>query len=149
MTDCIFCKIIAGEIPSHKVRENDKFFAILDVFPNTKGQTLVIAKDHHDSNILANEDKDFFSKHLLAAKEVSQLLKSKLQVQRVWLIIEGMGVNHAHIKLYPMYGLETKREADVTKETVFFEKYPGYLTTALGTFADQNELAELANQIKN
>ena len=83
MTDCIFCKIIAGEMPSHKVRENDDFLAILDVFPNTKGQTLVIAKDHYDSDILAIEDKSYFSKYLLAAQEVSQLLRSKLQVQRV------------------------------------------------------------------
>ena len=148
MTDCLFCKIIAGEIPSHKLRENDEFLAILDVFPNCKGQTLVIAKEHYDSDILALSDKAFFSRYLLAAQEVSQLLKSKLQVQRVGLIIEGMGVNHAHIKLYPMYGLEHDRKANVAEEKVFFESYPGYLTTAIGDFADQNELATIAEQIK-
>ena len=149
MTDCIFCKIIAGEMPSHKVRENDDFLAILDVFPNTKGQTLVIAKDHYDSDILAIEDKSYFSKYLLAAQEVSQLLRSKLQVQRVWLIIEGMGVNHAHIKLYPMYGLEWDREEFNAKDKIFFEKYEWYLSTQMGEFADQNELAALANHIRN
>ena len=46
MSDCIFCKIAKGEIPSVKIWEDDEFFAILDLFPNTKGMTLVIPKSH-------------------------------------------------------------------------------------------------------
>ncbi|MFA5403361.1 MAG: HIT domain-containing protein, partial [Ignavibacteria bacterium] len=47
--DCIFCKIIAGEIPSYKVYEDEDFIGILDIFPNTKGMTLLIPKEHYDS----------------------------------------------------------------------------------------------------
>lgn len=44
--DCIFCKIIKGEIPSYKVYEDEEFLGILDIFPNTKGMTLLIPKNH-------------------------------------------------------------------------------------------------------
>lgn len=101
-SDCLFCKIIAGEIPSHKVRENDEFYAFLDLFPNCKGQTLVIPKEHFDSDFFVIEDSAFYTRYLMAVREVAQLLKTKLGVIRVGMIMEGMGVNHLHIKLYPM-----------------------------------------------
>lgn len=100
--DCLFCKIIAGEISSYKVRENEEFYAFLDLFPNCKGQTLVIPKEHFDSDLFVVEDPAFYARYLTAVREVVQLLKSKLKVERVGMIMEGMGVNHLHIKLYPM-----------------------------------------------
>ncbi len=96
--DCIFCKISAGEIPSYKIWENDKFFAILDIFPNTKGMTLIIPKEHYDSYAF-NMPDDVYSEFMLAAKEVGRMLDEKLNVQRTALVMEGMGVNHAHLKL--------------------------------------------------
>lgn len=101
-TDCIFCKIIAGEIPSHHFWENEEFVAFLDLFPNCKGQTLVIPKQHFDSDLFAIEDSGFLARYLEAVHQVGQLLKEKLKVGRVGMIMEGMGVNHLHIKLYPM-----------------------------------------------
>ena len=89
-------------IPSVKIREDDDFVAILDAFPNRKGMTLVITKDHMDSDILAKED-DFIAKYFQAAKKVANMLKKWLKVDRVWLAVEGLEVNHAHIKLYPFY----------------------------------------------
>lgn len=73
----IFEKIIAGEIPSTKIRENDDFIAILDVFPNCKGQTLVITKQWHSSD-LSQMPSDAYASFMLAAKEVSLLLKKGL-----------------------------------------------------------------------
>jgi len=49
MTNCIFCKIAAGEIPAATIWENNKFLAVLDANPNTKGMTLIIPKAHYDS----------------------------------------------------------------------------------------------------
>ena len=54
--DCLFCKIVKGEISSYKIRENANFLAILDIFPNCKWQTLVIAKNHYDSDLFEIED---------------------------------------------------------------------------------------------
>ncbi len=74
MLDCIFCKIVAGEIPSVKVWEDEDFIAIFDIFPNCKGQTLVISKQHFDSDVF-NIDDDHYVKYLLAVKKVVALLK--------------------------------------------------------------------------
>ena len=74
MADCIFCKIIAGEIPGVKVWEDDDFIAILDILPACKGQTLVIPKRHMSSDIFILEDEKYTTL-LLAAKKVVSLLK--------------------------------------------------------------------------
>ncbi len=100
MSDCIFCKIIAGEIPCYKIREDENFVAFLDIFPNCKGQTLVLPKKHYHSDILAQEDS-FISDIFCASKKVIALLKKGLKVERVGLVVEWLEVNHAHIKLYP------------------------------------------------
>ena len=147
-SDCLFCKIVAREIPSYKVWENEEFYAFLDLFPNCKGQTLVIPKEHFDSDFFLIEDSDFVQRYFLAIREVVELLKSKLNVVRVGMIMEGMGVNHLHIKLYPMWGLSEQREPEVSPEKVFFDRYPGFLTTKVGDMAPQDELAKLADIFK-
>ena len=108
MTDpnCIFCKIVKGEIPSFKIYEDKDFIAILDLFPNTKGMTLVLTKEHFDSYAAEMED-DIYAKFFLCAKKICKFLDEKLNVKRTALVMEGMGINHAHLKLYPLYGLES------------------------------------------
>ena len=73
--DCLFCKIVAREIPSYKVWENEEFYAFLDLFPNCKGQTLVIPKEHFDSDFFLIDDSDFAQRYFLAIREVVELLK--------------------------------------------------------------------------
>lgn len=82
MTDCIFCKIVAGELPSTSVWEDDDYYAFFDIFPNCKGQTLVIPKKHYDSQLFEMSD-DAYSDLLVAAKKVANLLKKSFEVQRV------------------------------------------------------------------
>jgi histidine triad (HIT) family protein len=65
----IFEKIVAGEMPCSKIRENDEFIAILDIFPNCKGQTLVFPKQRYDSHISLMPN-DVYSRYMLAVKEV-------------------------------------------------------------------------------
>ena len=147
MSDCIFCKIIKGEIPCAKVWENEDFLAILDLYPNTKGMTLVMPKAHYDSYAF-NMPDDVYEKFLLAGKEVAKLLDRKLNTQRTAMVMEGMGVNHVHLKLYPLHGLGEKfKNMEVRKEIVF-DKYPGYISTQLGPQADPEELKKLAEQIR-
>ncbi len=148
MVDCIFCKITKGEIPSFKIWEDDLFMAILDINPNCKGQTLILTKEHYDSDLLKMDDETY-SKMFLAAKHVSELLKKALGVNRVGLIFEGTGVNHAHIKLYPMHGVDKEFDEIINEERVWFDKYPGFLTSKMGPQADFKELEKIAEQIKN
>ena len=77
MQDCIFCKIVAGEIPSVKIWENENFIALLDAFPACKAQTLVLPKKHYDSDIFIL-DTDSYISLMLATKEVVALLKKGL-----------------------------------------------------------------------
>jgi histidine triad (HIT) family protein len=140
--NCIFCKISKGEIPSYKIWEDDEFFAILDIFPNTKGMTLVIPKQHYVSYAFEMSD-DVYSRFLLASKKVGKILDEKLGVMRTALVMEGMGVNHAHVKLYPLHGLGKDFEAIIPEGNVFYENYQGYLSTRLGPKADDEEMKKL------
>ncbi len=146
-SDCIFCKIIRGEIDSAKVWEDEKYLAILDVYPNTKGMTLVLTKEHYDSYVFLMPDEEY-KNFMLAAKKVGQMIEKALGVERVALVMEGMGVNHAHIKLYPLYGLGKEFEETWAENKVFFNKYEGYISTQLGPKSDMGELKQLAEEIR-
>lgn len=144
--DCIFCKIVKGEIPSYKVYEDEDFLGFLDIFPNTKGMTLIIPKNHYDSYTFEMPD-DVYSKFLLTAKKFGKILDEKLGTQRTALVMEGMGVNHAHIKLYPLHGLGKDFKPIIPEGEHFYEKYQGYLSTLLGPKAKDEDLLKIQKLI--
>ncbi len=144
--DCIFCRIIEGKLPSYKVYEDKDYLAILDLFPNIVGQTLVMPKRHLDSyafGLKDNELKEFIS----ATKKVANLLEKRLKVGRVHMILEGTGVNHLHAKLYPTLGTDKAFQQAVAEERIFFKSYPGYVTSMMGPQADEKELARIQKRI--
>lgn len=143
----IFEKIVAGEIPCSKIRENDEFIAILDIFPNCEWQTLVIPKIWYDSDISLMPD-DVYHRYMDAVRIVINIIKISLQVQRVWVIIEGMWVHHAHVKLYPMHGLWSDWKEMIVKEKIWFDKYDWYLTTITGHMKSKEELDTIAEHIR-
>ena len=73
MKDCIFCKIVKGEAPAYKVWEDEKYIAILDIYPNIRGQTLVIQKKHEDSYVFALTDAKL-AKFIKEIKTVANML---------------------------------------------------------------------------
>ena len=103
--DCLFCKIIAGDIPCHKVWEDEKHLAFLDIHPMREGHTLVIPKAHA-SELFEMED-GAYAELMAASKTVAGVLKAKLDVPRVGAAVEGFAVDHAHVHLIPLtHGLE-------------------------------------------
>ena len=146
MKDCIFCKIIKGKIPSVKIWEDEKNLAILDINPNTEGVTLVLTKSHYDSDATDMPNKDYIDL-MMAVKKVAKLLEKKLKVKRVAIVMEGLGINHVHIKLYPIHGLNEKFKEMWAKERKFFEKYEGYISTHLGPEKSMEELKKIAEKI--
>lgn len=144
--DCTFCQIIQGTLESAVFWENNDFIATLDLFPNVYGQTLVISKQHYNSD-LSDMSSEMYKQFFDAARLVSEILKIKLPVYRVAMVLEGMGINHAHIKLYPLHGLENSFQEMWAQERVFFEKYAGYITTQLGPKARINELKALSKKL--
>jgi len=149
MKNCVFCKIVSGELDSAKIWEDKEFLAFLNLYPNTKGSAIVIPKKHYSSYAF-DLPQNTYSKFMEATKKVAKLLDKKLQVKRTAIVMEGTSIDHLHIKLYPLYGLGKKFEQRIDKEKpVFFEKYPAYVTTINGPKADMKELKKLAAKIRN
>lgn len=96
----IFSRIIAGEIPSYKVAENDKFYAFLDINPLAVGHTLVVPKQEVD--YFYDLDDDTLSGMILFAKEIATKMKSVTGCKKVATVVLGLEVAHAHIHLIPM-----------------------------------------------
>ena len=96
----IFSKIVAGEIPSHKIAENDEFYAFLDINPITKGHTLVIPKVETD--YIFDIDDDVLGRMMIFAKIIAKAIKKSVPCIRVGVAIMGLEVPHAHIHLIPI-----------------------------------------------
>ena len=96
----IFSKIIAGQIPSYKIAENDKFFAFLDIFPLRKGHTLVVPKTETDKFFdLSNE---YLSELLVFAQPIARAIEKSFDCNRCGLSVVGLEVPHAHLHLIPI-----------------------------------------------
>ncbi|HVY01380.1 MAG TPA: HIT domain-containing protein [Candidatus Nanoarchaeia archaeon] len=144
MEGCIFCRIAKGEIPCAKIWEDEKHMAFLDMNPNVMGMTLVVPKQHFDSYTFDMPDKDHHNL-IDSAKKTAKMLEKGLGVPRVAMVMEGMGVNHAHIKLYPLFILENKTREPTHR--LFFEAYEGYISTELGPQRSNAELSLIAQEI--
>ncbi len=100
MTDCIFCKIVAGEIPCHKVWEDEQHVAFLDIHPMREGHTLLVPKLH--ASYLFELDENAYRSLLQAAKTVAGPLKEAMHVPRIGVAVEGFEVDHVHVHLIPL-----------------------------------------------
>ncbi|MCX4276730.1 MULTISPECIES: HIT family protein [Muribaculum] len=96
----IFSRIVAGEIPSYKVAEDDKHYAFLDISPVAPGHTLVIPKKEVD--YLFDLADDEYESLQLFAKRVAAAMKSALPCKRIGVAVMGLEVPHAHIHLVPI-----------------------------------------------
>ncbi|MFO7872070.1 MAG: HIT domain-containing protein [Candidatus Undinarchaeales archaeon] len=124
-SECIFCKISKGDIPSKKVYEDENYLAFLDANPKSKGHTLVIPKKHYETflDMPNEEERELFGK----VQEVSKTLKEKLGAELIFLLVMGEEVPHTHVHLIPHYG----------------EKMPFCLKGS-----DESDLDEVLEQIK-
>lgn len=103
MEDCIFCKIVKGEIPSEKIMEDENHVAFLSITPVYDGLTVIATKKHYDSYIYKSMTDEEISLLYVFAKKVALRLDEKLGSERCMQVLEGMEVNHAHVKLFPKY----------------------------------------------
>lgn len=96
----IFSKIIAGEIPCHKIAESEHFIAFLDIFPLTKGHTLIVPKVEIDK--LFDVPDEYLRDILVFAKPIAKAIEQAFPCNRVSILTVGLDVPHAHIHLIPM-----------------------------------------------
>ncbi|HEY9533084.1 MAG TPA: HIT family protein [Mucilaginibacter sp.] len=96
----IFSKIIAGEIPSYKIAEDDNYYAFLDIFPLVEGHTLVVPKKEVDK--LFDLDDDTYAGLMLFVKKVAAAIEKAIPCNRVGMTVIGLEVPHAHVHLIPL-----------------------------------------------
>lgn len=96
----IFSKIIAGEIPSYRIAENEKFFAFLDIFPLREGHVLVVPKIEIDN--LFDLPNDYLKEILEFAQPIAKAIEKSFRCNRCGLSVIGLDVPHAHIHLIPI-----------------------------------------------
>lgn len=94
MSDCIFCKIVAGEIPSYKIYEDEKYLAFLDIYPSAEGHTLVIPKKH----VEWVWDHDQVGEYFEVVRKIAKHLR-EISGDIVRSNIDGWQIPHAHIHL--------------------------------------------------
>jgi histidine triad (HIT) family protein len=99
----LFSKIVKGEIPCHKVAENDQYLAFLDIMPLVKGHVLVIPKREEDY-IFDLEDEELAAM-MVFAKNVARKMKKVLPCRKIGVTVIGLEVPHAHIHLIPINGI--------------------------------------------
>ncbi|RHR37397.1 HIT family protein [Parabacteroides sp. AF18-52] len=124
----IFSRIVAGEIPCHKVAEDEEFFAFLDINPVAKGHTLVIPKQETD--YIFDLEDPLLGRMMVFAKRVARAQEAVIPCKRVGVAVMGLEVPHAHIHLIP-----------ITKESDMY--FGGEKMTIT-----QDELAEVAALIR-
>jgi histidine triad (HIT) family protein len=96
----IFSKIIAGEIPSYKIAENENFYAFLDIFPLAKGHVLVVPKTETDC--FFDLGKNYLEEILVFAKPIAKAIEKAFPCNRCGLSVIGLEVPHAHLHLVPI-----------------------------------------------
>lgn len=96
----VFSKIIAGEIPSYKIAENEHFFAFLDIFPMREGHTLVVPKTEVDK--IFDVDDRLLSEWLVFAKPIAKAIEKAFPCDRCGISVIGLEVPHAHMHLVPI-----------------------------------------------
>ena len=107
----IFSRIAAGEIPSYKVAENEKFYAFLDIAPLAKGHTLVIPKREVD--YFYDLEDDELQEMIVFAKQIAKKIQATTACKKVATVVLGLEVAHAHIHLIPM---NSEKDVDFGRE---------------------------------
>jgi len=118
MDDCIFCKIVKGEIPCHKVYEDNDFLGFLDIKPIKKGHVLIIPKNHYRWVWDVENIEEYYK----ACQKVSNSLRKAFNTQQIISLVIGDEVPHAHVWLVPQttsgrrISLDINNRLDVSKD---------------------------------
>ena len=142
MTSCVFCKIVAGQLESSKVYEDDEILAFMDIQPVQQGQVLVIPKQHIDH---FSEIPDALALRIyMKTHALMKAMRKVVRPDRMGLVVHGYGVPHAHVIIVPQHqedDITSGRMADIENGRIIFtiKKLP---------VVPREELAQMAQLIK-
>ncbi len=143
MDNCLFCGLVEERIQAYRIYEDDKHIAVLDIYPAVRGQSLVLPKKHFGSYVFEMVEDDYIAL-MVASRNVAKLTDQKLRSLRTCMVMEGMEVDHAHIKLYPIYEVL----ANIASGTIDLNKYPGYISTKHGERMGNADLERILARFK-
>ena len=103
----IFTKIINGEVPSYKIAENDKFYAFLDINPNSVGHTLCIPKKEVDK--IFDLDEHTYMGLMQFSRKIAKAMEKAIPCERIGMTVIGLEVPHTHVHLIPLHTMEDAR----------------------------------------
>lgn len=147
-SECLFCRIVEGEVPSHVVWQDDAHIAVLTPFPNTTGFTVVLTREHLPSYVCDLSD-DAYAGLWNAGRAVARLIDRGLGTKRCGLVAEGFGIDHAHVKVIPMHGIpDGAWHPILSGRPNFLDKYEGFITSADGPRMDDVALSHIAMRIR-
>lgn len=113
----IFTKIISGEIPSYKIKEDEHFFAFLDIFPLVKGHVLVVPKSETDK--IFDLSDEYLSRMLVFARPIAKAIEKSFNCNRCGISVIGLEVPHAHMHLIP---INTSNDLNFTRPKLSLSK---------------------------
>lgn len=113
----IFSKIISGEIPSYKIKEDEHFFAFLDIFPLVKGHVLVVPKSETDK--IFDLSDEYLSRMLVFARPIAKAIEKSFNCNRCGISVIGLEVPHAHMHLIP---INTSNDLNFTRPKLSLSK---------------------------
>lgn len=135
MTDCIFCKIAAGEIPSIRVYEDDRLFVMMDIFPESKGHLLIVPIQHSEN--LFEVDDATLAHIMTVSKRIAAAAKQAMQADGVKIVqfngaAAGQTVFHYHMHVVPAYdGVAFKRHAGEPADSALLSEQAERIKAAL------------------
>jgi len=149
---CVFCKIVDGTIPACIYWQDNEFIAFLSIDPNTEGFSCIVPKKHYGSDVMKMPD-NVLKRFIVATKKVSHIIEDYFtDVGRVGVMMEGMGIDHAHIKLVPMHGTGYMKKGEwrqtLSGKEFWFPKYEGWICSGGGPKANIEELKKLGDALK-
>jgi diadenosine tetraphosphate (Ap4A) HIT family hydrolase len=147
MRDDVFSKIVRGELPCHKVWEDEHHLAFLSIFPNTEGVTVVIPKDYQPSNVWKVAPVRLTQLMDAVRTVAEKLVRAFPDCDRPALVFEGFGVDYLHAKLFPMHGTAGEWRPIHGAITTWYDEYPGYISSHDAARADDMHLATVAAHI--
>ena len=101
MNDCIFCKIVNKKIPCHKIYEDDRYLAFLDIRPINPGHTLVITKQ--EIEYIFDVEDELLGGLILCAKRMAKAIEKEVSCKRIGIMVAGLEVPHVHVHLVPIF----------------------------------------------
>ena len=130
-TDCLFCSLVRGDLPSHRVYEDDKFIVLLTIHRVNPGHVMVVTKEHIES--FCDMEDALYTQLMLLVKRMALVIRQVMKPRQVVMETSGIGNRHVHVHIIPVRGL--------------YDRMPKEIIEKLVTYPTDDELAAVARDL--